>query len=508
MVRGKSMKKSKVISVFCIVFTFLFSSVPSNITYSKEANTVTTKGNVFSLTTYKDFNKGSLENIVSEKEKGGQLTLSKKKGKFASKGVFISDIIYTEPFSNLIASWDSKTPLGTSINVEAQVLVDGQWSSWIPWGIWGINEENASVEDSDDFNLAGIWTDTLYVKKDKTADAFKFRVTLNSEDNKKTPVLRAVNATIDLDYGAKRVYPANENKDKIESLDKQLDVPAFSQMVRDPQIAHSICSPTSDTCVVDYYLNKYDKKNVLPEESAYRVYDKVYDGFGNWAFSASYMGSFGLDAKVEFCQSLYDLKRQIYNGNPVIVSVAKARSENDTDPDHGSYPLLEGFPINYTNGHLITVTGFTKKAGKEYVCVNDSAAASDAEAKRMYLADEFDKAWATSGRVAYTVSDSEGEVYNPIKRLKASFTKAASTENEASTEYTLEYKKQSIDLSSANTKVIMVSKDGGAYEYITPGVSKDLLLTKDENSGRYKFLIIAKAGKEYTAEINVKSEKK
>ncbi|OPJ59975.1 C39 family peptidase [Clostridium oryzae] len=498
------MKKVKMISVFCMALALLFYSVPGNVIFSKEAKSTVTEGNAFTLTAKDDFKNGNVENLVVGKEKGGQVSLAKDDGKYASKGSFTSKAIYTEPFSNLIASWDSQTPEGTSINVEAQVLVDGEWSSWITWGTWGTNQENSSVDDSDDFKLAGIWTDTLYVKNDKTANAFKLRVTLNSDDSKTTPVLRAVNATIDLGYGANRIYPSNEDKDKIENVDKQLDVPAFSQMIRDPQIKSRICSPTSCTCVVDYYLNKHNKDNVLPEESAYTVYDKVYDGFGNWAFSASYIGSFGLDGKVEFCDSLYDLKREIYKGNPVVISVNHARSENDTDPEDAKYPLLHGFPILATNGHLITVTGFTKKDGKEYVCVNDSAAASDAEAKRMYLADEFDKAWATSGRVAYTVSDSEEKVYNPIKRLKASFDEMSSADNKDSIEYSLIYKGQIVDLSSANAKVIMVSKDGGAYEYITPGTNKNLSFSADKESGKYKFLIIAKAGKEYTGSIKIK----
>ena len=490
-----------IVLVFPLVFTSTFSKVVS---VKGQALPVVNTNNVFTLTNFQDFNKGSFDKVVVTKDNDGEVQLSKVKNAFFNKGIFTSDIIQTAPFSNLVASWNSDTPVGTAVNIEAQVLVNGEWSDWISWGSWSTNKERASVDDDSSTKLAGIWTDTLYVKDDETATAFRLKTTLNSTESKATPILRSVSATIDLGSGAKRVYPSNENITAIENLDRKLNVPAFSQSIRDPQIASRICSPTSATSVVDYYLNRYKQSNVLPEESAYAIYDSIYEGFGNWSFAAAYIGSFGLNSRVEFCGSLYDLKREINKGRPIIISIRRARNENNTDPAQATYPLIHGFPILSTKGHLITVTGFTKIDGKEYVCVNDSAAASNAEAKRMYLVDEFDAAWATSGRIAYTTNDLEGATYNPLQRLSSVLYKTKNTEMNGPVEYSelqLKYKGNIINLSNTNAKTIMVSKDGGSYQYITPNSRTNLWFANNTPNGRYDFLFIAKDNKEYTAKI-------
>ncbi len=471
-----------------------------NVTVKKSAPIVT-KGSIIEVTTSADFGKGTLEGAKITNNRNGEVELNKVNGSYVNKGVFTSDVINTAPFSQLIATWNTDTPEGTSVDIEAQALVDGVWSDWISWGNWSTSKERASVDDSDATKLAGIWTDTLYIKNDKTANAVRFRVTLNSSDPNATPVLRAINGSIDLNHGAKMYYPEGEDKAAIEAVDKVLDVPAFSQMVRDPKIADSICSPTSATNVVDYYLAKSNIPGVLPEESAWSVYDTTYDGFGNWAFSASYMGSFGLTTKVVQCSSIYDLKREIYNGRPVVISVSNARNENNNDPDVANFPIIHGFPIPATWGHLITVTGFTKVDGKEYVCVNDSAAANDDGVKLKYLLDEFDTAWATSGRIAYFADDSDGAAYNPLKRLPAKEFVTGITESREGKEYAeiqLKYNGSAIDLSQANAKTIMVSKDGGAYEYIAPDAKNSLWFAKDKPEGTYNVLVIAKDNKEYT----------
>lgn len=190
--------------------------------------------------------------------------------------------------------------------------------------------------------------------------------------------------------------------------------------------------------------------------------------------------------------------------NKILTSIRRARNENNIDPAQASYPLVHGFPILSTRGHLITITGFTKIDGKEYVCVNDSAAKSDAEAKRMYLVDEFDAAWATSGRIAYTTNDSDGATYNPLQRLPSVLFKTKNTQIIDSIEYSelqLKYKGKIIDLSNSNAKTIMVSKDGGAYQYITPDSRANLWFANNTPSGSYSFLIIAKDNKEYTSKI-------
>lgn len=61
------------------------------------------------------------------------------------------------------------------------------------------------------------------------------------------------------------------------SDDVRVSAPCYSQMVRQPEISHVICSATT----IAMLLNQKGE-NVLPEEIALHNYDSAYDGCGNW----------------------------------------------------------------------------------------------------------------------------------------------------------------------------------------------------------------------------------
>src|SRR5690606_37557359 len=108
------------------------------------------------------------------------------------------------------------------------------------------------------------------------------------------------------------------------------------------------------------------------------------------------------------------VKQEINEGNPVIVSVRyrKPGYEGRTEPE------VENVPINYTPGHLVLVRGFTRQDGREYVIVNDPAAATNEEVRRLYPADQCFSAWVK--KVMYVLHADESEaaeasVAAPIK---------------------------------------------------------------------------------------------
>jgi uncharacterized protein YvpB len=360
-------------------------------------------GNLWVHHTYKDFDKGSFDRVIMANGLKDEITLGKKDTGYVESGTFTSDIIYTLPFQYLILSWNADTPMGTAIKVEAQVLVnkDGNklWSNWLSFGTWCSEAERSSAFKTDNIDeLACIDTDTLKIKgsSGETANAARYRITLSTSDSKTTPTLKLVAGTIRNNQPSENIPDlyASASLPEIESLNKELGVPRFSQMLRDPKIAGVICSPTSITMILNYY-----GLNLVPEETATGVYDTEYDGFGNWPFNTAFAGSKGFEAYVVYCSSINDLKREIYNGHPLAVSV-KYRNSQDID---AKLPVIHGAPIKKTNGHLIVVCGFTKEADKEYIIVNDPAAASDEAVRLKYLLEEFDAAWKTSGRVAYIV---------------------------------------------------------------------------------------------------------
>lgn len=353
--------------------------------------------------TYEDFNTGSFNRVIMTDGLKAKITLGKEDKDYAEVGIYTSNIIYTLPFQYLILSWNADTPKGTTIKVEAQVLVDNNgnqlWSGWLSFGTWCSEDVRYSASKTEDTNeLAYIDTDTIKIKglNGETANAIRYRVTLTTSDPKIAPTLKLVAGTTrktEPSYDISDIYPCS-SLPEINNLNRELNVPRFSQMLRDPKIAGVICSPTSMTMILNYY-----GLNLVPEETAAGVYDTEYDGFGNWPFNTAFAGSKGFEAYVTYCSSIYDLKREIYNDHPLAVSV-KYKNSQEVD---ARLPVIHGAPIEKTNGHLIVVCGFTKEADKEYVIVNDPAAASNEAVRIKYLLEEFEAAWKTSGRVAYIV---------------------------------------------------------------------------------------------------------
>ncbi|MEV0622748.1 C39 family peptidase [Nonomuraea sp. NPDC050404] len=126
------------------------------------------------------------------------------------------------------------------------------------------------------------------------------------------------------------------------------------------------------------------------DHAAAGTYDESYQGTGNWPFNVAYAGRYGLAGFVTRLRSAAELELFLRAGIPVITSQSfKARE-------------LPGSCYS-TGGHLLVVTGIT--AGGD-VIVNDPAAASDAEVRRVYPRAAFEHVWlraSGSGGIAYVL---------------------------------------------------------------------------------------------------------
>jgi uncharacterized protein YvpB len=355
------------------------------------------KENLWIQNTAEAFNNGCFENTLLADDSKTHIILTKTSDGYVHTGSYTSSIIETLPFNALILSWNGNTPEGTSIEIEAQVRVereqDKKWSSWLSWGTWSTSCGSSSAEHSED-ELAKVNTDVLRVKgiDNESASAVRYRITLKTSKPETTPSLNLVAGTM-RNSGTIIDNPVF-NSPEVLTAGKILDVPRFSQMLRDPKIASVICSPTSITMILNYH-----GLNLIPEDTAAKVFDKVYDGYGNWPFNTAFAGSAGFEAYVAYCSSVLDLTTEIEKGCPLAVSVRYKNSEEI----EANLPIIHGSPIKKTNGHLIVVCGFIKENDKEYIVVNDPAAESNETVRLMYDIEEFDAAWKTSGRVAYII---------------------------------------------------------------------------------------------------------
>lgn len=260
-------------------------------------------------------------------------------------------------------------------------------------------------------------------------------------------------------------------------------------MIRESSIANSICSATSIAMILNYYGT-----NIVPEQSAWGVYDYKYDGFGNWPFNTAYASSFGYKTYVDY-STIEGLKREIYYGHPVAVSAQYKNSANVK----ANLPVVDGAPIESTYSHLIVVCGFTKENGTDYIIINDPAAANNDGVRVKYRLDQFEAAWGRSGNIAYVIHEKEnGAGYGDPIKLEGELDAVSGSKNE----YMLKYNGNTVDISSNNVKTIMMTSDGDkTYKYIAPSQKSTITGSSSGTTTSISYIFVTGEGKVYSAEI-------
>lgn len=388
---------------FLIICLFmLWVTVP----YS-QAGSEKLEGNTLVMHGREAFTTGSFQGVALDQE--GRIVLAEQQNKGGLSGVYTSPVIHSQPFDELVMSWNAETPVGSSIRVEAQVEVEGKWTPWFSWGEWSSWGKSGSAVKGSGTELASMEIDTLTVRKGKKATAIRYRVQLKGEFSTMSPKVALLAATVN---GKAQAKPAISQ----EVQDCLLEVPQLSQTLRDPRIASRICSPVSVTMLLNYY-----GVPVIPEETAWQVVDHSQDNvpFGNWSLNCAYPAVFGLEAYVAHFSSMEELRTELLAGRPVAASLVYRNSEEVKE----ELPVLHNAPIEATEGHLVVVRGWVHKEGKEYVVVNDPAAKTNEEVKRLYLAEEFERAWT---KYAYVVKLPANKGISQPYRIKAQVVQEAS----------------------------------------------------------------------------------
>lgn len=435
--------------------------------------------NLFFINTYEDFLLGNLENLSIDKNIGtGAIVLSSNNNKYIEYGIYTSQVINLKTFKRLLVSWNCETPKGTWIEVQARAFISYyddnknstyEWSDWLSFGKWGTHIKRSSK--SPDSHLAKISTDEFIIKGNytDTASKIQIRALLHTENTNVTPSIRQF------------VISYKDNTPRLKNIeipsDKIIDVPSYSQYIRDKNIGSVICSPTSITML----LNRRNE-NLIVEETAWSCFDYDYEAFGNWLFNVAFASSLGYESFVEY-GNLKSLKREIYSGYPVAVSVKYTNDINNLE-----YPYIENAPIT-TAGHILVVRGFEKKDGIDYVVVNDPAGKSNESVTRRYKLSEFESAWHRGSNIMYIIHDKEVEINN--NRIEASLELKNNKENL----YSVLVNDTYLDLSSDFVKTILITYDNGlTFEYLVPYNNHYLAL---ENKNKCIIYIIGSDGFTY-----------
>ena len=151
----------------------------------------------------------------------------------------------------------------------------------------------------------------------------------------------------------------------------------------------SWCSPTSTTMLLEHWGHAPGREEVAwvghavdPEvvHGVRRVFDRSYGGAGNWAFNTAYAGARGLRAYVTRLRDLTEAEAFLAAGVPLVVSVTFREDE------------LDGAGYD-TNGHLLTIVGFTAEGDVVSNDPNSHRVASNEQVRAVYRRDQFERVW-------------------------------------------------------------------------------------------------------------------
>jgi hypothetical protein len=300
--------------------------------------------------------------------------------------------------TQLVASWNAKTPEKTWLEVEAQGRTSaGAETAWYVMGRWASGDTDilrTSVDGQDDAN-ALVDVDTLVTKTGVTLKSYKLRISLYREAGSgATPSvtsLGAMTSAVPDRFDVQTTKPGR-------ATGIELKVPAYAQNLHKGQFpqygggGEAWCSPTSTEMVAEYWGKKPSAAEMswIPADyvdpsvafAARYTYDHAYDGTGNWPFNTAYAASRGLRGHITRLHSLNELETYIARGIPVITSQSFLSSE------------LDGAGYG-TAGHIMVVVGFTKDGD---VIANDPASSSNDRVRNIYKRDQFEKIWQRTKR--------------------------------------------------------------------------------------------------------------
>ena len=307
-------------------------------------------------------------------------------------------------FDELVASWNATTPGGSWITIEMAATGSGRTTKWYTMGIWTSDATPAhrtSVGGQGDAD--GFVAIDTFIRDKQAAALNSYQIKLTLHAGTASPTVRFIGAMTSA--ASTYAYPS-ESRGVVRD---DLAVPTYSQEIHKgefPQYdggGEAWCSPTSTAMILDYWHagptaaelaafpgpTKPDGTPYVDPQvdyAAQAVYDWHYQGAGNWPFNAAYAGNRGLNAFVTRLRSLAEAELFIKAGIPLVASI------------NGRLP---GFFFGKTNGHLLTIVGFTATGD---VISNDPAVPTDAEVHKIYGRADFEQVWlGGSAGIVYVI---------------------------------------------------------------------------------------------------------
>ncbi len=284
------------------------------------------------------------------------------------------------PFNELIVSWNALRPKTGKYAFWVR-LKGKEWSGWLKYAEWGAAGQQSFSSRN---NRARVNVDSV-IPRDGLATEFEVKVeATGGAELSDVRTLYACASNLN-NYAVAKSIPGLESG----FID---NVPQQSQMILKHQRAKDMCSPTSTSTVLSYFLTKadgsFDRGEIVdPVDFAALAHDDGHDIYGNWVLNvaAAYDVSGGkIPCCVKRLTGFHALHDCLLRDCPVVVSVQGP---------------LKGSATPYQSGHLMVVIGWDATA-KRVLCI-DSAFGTNNATKVWYDSDEFCKAWGRRKNLSY-----------------------------------------------------------------------------------------------------------
>lgn len=263
-----------------------------------------------------------------------------------------------QPFSSLVVCADMASFPSGSLQLEAQVCMDGAWSKFYQLGYFSPAENKSFPAQADD--TGRVTVDELQLSR--PAQQYRLRVLSADCATWRQIAVCGVHAPF--------IYREESARMPVGSF--AFPISPISQKEYPSPDKDRICSPTSLCMALNALGNALTLSHVVQG-----VYDPAANIYGNWILNTAYAARQGVEAYVRRFGALAELAEFCTEKSLVIASVSYGENE------------LPGSPQPQTPGHLVLIRGW--QGGK--ILVADPAAPAAADVLRAYEAKAFAQAW-------------------------------------------------------------------------------------------------------------------
>ena len=307
------------------------------------------------------FMRGELDNVTIS---DGRIVLDLVQGSYVPYGCYTSAPLPMPAFDALRVSWNADAPDQTAVEVQARVMVDGNWTTWVSFGKWSrfLRRESPAPQDKGCLQRR---PDVLLLDS-KTGQQAQIRIYLYTKSDRLTPAVSLLCASVRTQDG----IPAGGRP-----VNTRLHLLPYAAARRAPALR-----PWMDmACSLTALTNRWGA-DLLPEELAQIVRDWRTDDTDahNLCFAAAAAAAWGFPTWVCY-GNLALLRDEARHGFGAVVALQSTPAE-----------IAAGLPER----RFAAVRGFTAVNSTPQVLLCDPCAAeNDFDTETAMPLDSFMVAW-------------------------------------------------------------------------------------------------------------------